>query len=407
TCPKTTLNPGESMLCNCSMFINETTTNIAIVNATTAKGTNVSANDTETVIVIQENASITINKTANATIINYGESVKYTYNVTNTGNVPLTNISVTDDKCSPVNCSNNSLLPGESMICECTTNLTENTTNIAIVNATAPNGENVSANDTETVIVVMNPCISLIKTADKKKISLCDCCDYECGKCSGKVTELTLEYKGNKSAIVRVVQKDGTVVFEKNVTPLEQFSFSGKDKKGTLGTEIILYVDGIENARIHTSCSQPIGPGLIKGDFEIIAGKSLYGGNLCPLNKNNSCGKCDDSHGKHKDKCCCGKHKDKCCCGKGGENKCCCNKNGEIVKYTYNITNCGNVKLVNISLYDDKLGIISCPNNSLLPGESMICYANATINETTTNIAIVNATAPNGENVSANDTETV
>ena len=39
----------------------------------------------------------------------------------------------------------------------------------------------------------------------------------------------------------------------------------------------------IENTKIHTSCSDPIGPGLISGDFTVIAGESKKGGELCPL----------------------------------------------------------------------------------------------------------------------------
>ncbi|MFN3528229.1 MAG: hypothetical protein ACK4YO_03915, partial [Candidatus Altarchaeaceae archaeon] len=153
-CPNTTLNAGESMICNCSMFINETTTNIAIVNATTAKGTNVSASDNETVAVIPEWASITINKKANATVIIREGYVTYYYNVTNTGKVTLININVTDDKCTNVVCPNTTLNAGESMICNCSMFINETTTNIAIVNATTAKGTNVSASDNETVAVI-------------------------------------------------------------------------------------------------------------------------------------------------------------------------------------------------------------------------------------------------------------
>jgi hypothetical protein len=56
----------------------------------------------------------------------------------------------------------------------------------------------------------------------------------------------------------------------------------GIDKNGTLGTEISLYVNGILNAKMHTSCSKPIGPGLVQGDFLVIDGASRNGGLLCP-----------------------------------------------------------------------------------------------------------------------------
>ncbi len=106
----------------------------------------------------------------------------------------------------------------------------------------------------------------------------------ECGACDGKVTELTLRYLGHlENAHVLVIQKkDGAAVFDDIVQPGETFHFSGT-YRGTLGTDIYIYVNGQLNAKIHTSCSQPIGPGLVSGDFEVTAGASKNGGPLCPL----------------------------------------------------------------------------------------------------------------------------
>ncbi len=104
-----------------------------------------------------------------------------------------------------------------------------------------------------------------------------------CGKCAGKVTKLTLEYLGhvNNARIMVKQRKDGAVVFNGVVQPGQSFSFMGT-YNGTLGTEISVYVNWRLNTKIHTSCSQPIGPGLVFGDFEVIAGESLKGGPLCP-----------------------------------------------------------------------------------------------------------------------------
>jgi len=104
-----------------------------------------------------------------------------------------------------------------------------------------------------------------------------------CGPCEGKVTQLTLRYHGSSPAEIVVLQKDQQIVFVKNVVPGEDFTFNGKDRNGTLGTDIYIYVNNVLNATIHTSCSQPIGPGLTRGYFEVIAGRSLRGGLLCPV----------------------------------------------------------------------------------------------------------------------------
>jgi len=104
-----------------------------------------------------------------------------------------------------------------------------------------------------------------------------------CSECDGKVTYLTLQYNGSQSALIRVEQKKEGVVYNGIVSSGGQFSFSGIDSKGTLGTEISIYVNGQLNTKIHTSCSQPIGPGLISGAFEVIYGQSRNGGDLCPV----------------------------------------------------------------------------------------------------------------------------
>lgn len=102
-------------------------------------------------------------------------------------------------------------------------------------------------------------------------------------ECDGKVTFLTLQYNGAAAATIVVKQNDGTTVYDNSVNPGGQFTFSGVDQQGTLGPEITITTDGGNPINIHTSCSQPIGPGLVRGDFEVIEGASRNGGELCPL----------------------------------------------------------------------------------------------------------------------------
>ena len=107
-----------------------------------------------------------------------------------------------------------------------------------------------------------------------------------CGECEGQVTELTLRYLGKRRTHVRVLQKlkkDNVVLFQGRVEPGELFSFEGANKKGTMGSKIHIIVNRKLNTRIHTSCSEPIGPGLVMGQFEVVEGTSRVGGLLCPL----------------------------------------------------------------------------------------------------------------------------
>ena len=92
---------------------------------------------------------------------------------------------------------------------------------------------------------------------------------------------LTLKYNGSSPAEIKVKQGKKEI-YKENLSPGDEFRVDGTDRDGTLGKEIKIYVDGDENAKIHTSCSQPIYIGLEAGDFEIMDGESRYGGTLCP-----------------------------------------------------------------------------------------------------------------------------
>ncbi len=129
-----------------------------------------------------------------------------------------------------------------------------------------------------------------------------DPCVRDCNVCDGKISTLTLKYMGmEENAQVVVKQRNGgQVVYEGTVSADDEFTFVGADKKGTLSSEIIIFVNGAEATNIHTSCSQPIGPGLISGDFEVIAGESRNGGPLCPVEP----GTTQDEDDKPKDENC-------------------------------------------------------------------------------------------------------
>jgi len=103
----------------------------------------------------------------------------------------------------------------------------------------------------------------------------------DCGDCDGKVTRLTLKFNGVEPSDIKIETKQGSVIFDREVAPGEEFEIIGNDNKGTLGSEIEIFVNWELNAKIHTSCSKPIYPGLVEGDFEVVDGYSRDGGRLC------------------------------------------------------------------------------------------------------------------------------
>ena len=114
-----------------------------------------------------------------------------------------------------------------------------------------------------------------------------------CGECKGGVTYLKLKYLGSNTANIEVTEKKGKeTFFQGTVAPGGTFEFYGTGKDGKLGTEISIYINGQLNTKIHTSCSKPIGIGMVFGSFEIIDGASKDGGQFCGSSggNGNGCG---------------------------------------------------------------------------------------------------------------------
>jgi hypothetical protein len=113
-----------------------------------------------------------------------------------------------------------------------------------------------------------------------------------CSDCDGKLDNLILRYDGGFPAFVEVDSRQGkrfASLFADTVGVGQQFSVSGSsnylDKKSTLGPTIYLRVDGQSIGSLHTSCSQPIGPGTTLGDFVVIVASSRNGGLTCPVDE--------------------------------------------------------------------------------------------------------------------------
>ena len=125
---------------------------------------------------VKDNPALSLVKTASpSTYSTVGQSISYSYLVTNSGNVSLAGpVTVTDDKatvtCPAVNTVGNlnaSLDPGESITCTASYSITQADLNSGSVTnvATAHAGGTNSNQDTETVTAVQTKTLSLVKSA--------------------------------------------------------------------------------------------------------------------------------------------------------------------------------------------------------------------------------------------------
>jgi hypothetical protein len=62
-----------------------------------------------------------------------------------------------------------------------------------------------------------------------------------------------------------------------------QFLLQDLNDQGNLFPDLSVYVNDVRHTKIDVSCSEPIGPGLVSGDFEVISGVDLLDIELCPV----------------------------------------------------------------------------------------------------------------------------
>ncbi|WP_370948000.1 hypothetical protein AB5J62_10500 [Amycolatopsis sp. cg5] len=142
--------------------------NTASVSGTDALGKRVDASADAPVPVIAP--AITIEKSAGPEVIHAGDAVTWTIKVTNTGDTPLQDIKVTDDKTTACSRAVTNLLPGGSESYTCTANPSQTTKNTATVTANDFfGGDPVTATDSATV-TVLSPALSITKEASPRVV---------------------------------------------------------------------------------------------------------------------------------------------------------------------------------------------------------------------------------------------
>lgn len=197
TCLATSLAPGGSTTCAASQPYTITAadeTAGAVVNTATANAVGPDnapvASDpdsTRTEVTAQQNLLV-LEKTAGAPadvnssgIADAGDTIQYTFRVTNNGNVPVADLVIDDgllgglDPAITVNCEETTLAPGESTDCAASAVyvITEadeaagSVDNTATAQGTDPDGDPVESNpdETTTEVIAPRPALSIEKTA--------------------------------------------------------------------------------------------------------------------------------------------------------------------------------------------------------------------------------------------------
>ena len=191
SCPTTTLGPGASTTCTASYVTtqadidNGSVTDTATATGDAPDGSDVSSPLSSASVSVTQSPGLTVVKTASpATVSTAGQSITYSYAVTNTGNVTVTGIGVSDTQAapagatSPVSCPSTSLAAGALMRCTATYTATQadldhgSIGDTATASGTAPDGSSVTSPPAPaTVGVTANPSLQVTKSASTLNVS--------------------------------------------------------------------------------------------------------------------------------------------------------------------------------------------------------------------------------------------
>ena len=181
SCPKTSLQPGESMTCtgNGTAILGQYE-NTGTVTGKTPCGNAVSDSDVSHYFGKNDNPGIKIEKRTNGQRYSQapganvapGSTVTWTYIVMNTGNVTLTNVTVTDDKVGAISCPKTTLQAGETMTCTASgTAAACQYSNTGTAVGTPPSGSNLTAQDVSFYFGQTHPAIDIEKRINGQHVT--------------------------------------------------------------------------------------------------------------------------------------------------------------------------------------------------------------------------------------------
>ena len=180
TCPAVTtvgdldnyLDASESIACTATYTVQPgDVSGASVTNTASATADGVTSPD-DSVTVPLQSPSITLAKSALPTVVSaVGQVVSYSFLVTNTGNVTLTSVGVSDPLAglSAISCPGTVLAPAASMTCTATYTVTQSNLNNGLISNTAtgsgtpPSGPPVTDTDSVNVTATSTPQLNIVK----------------------------------------------------------------------------------------------------------------------------------------------------------------------------------------------------------------------------------------------------
>ena len=381
-CPTTTLAPGISETCTATYTTTQADVDRgSIANTGTATGTPptglaVTARSSLNIPATRLPAIKLVKTPTPTSFAAPGVLITYSYSVTNSGNVTLTAVHVSDPMSglSAVSCSSATLAPGASEVCTATYTTTQadldqgSIVNVGTANGTPPVGDPVTSQSQATVTATVTPAIGLVKTASIPNFS-------------AAATGITYSYKVTNTGNVTLTSvhvTDPMPGLSAVTCPSTSLSPNGTETCTATYTTTQADLDRGSVANTGTAAGTPPSGTPVTHQSSVTV--PAVQGPAIALVKTASLSSFAAA--------------------------------GTLVTYSYRVTNTGNVTLTPVTVTDPMPGLsaITCPSSSLAPAVSETCTATYTTTQadvdrtTLTNTGTARGTPPSGPAVTASST---
>ena len=361
SCPPGPLAPTQSADCTATYTVTQadldagSITNTATATATPPAGAAapVSPPSTATVPATQSPALTMVKSASPTSVAAAGDVVTYTFHVTNTGNVTVSTIAIDETAFSgaappTATCPLDALAPGDGEDCTATYTVTQadidagSITNTAIATGTITSGGTAeSPPSTATVPATRTPGLTMVKSADPTTVDA-----------AGAVITYTFHVTNTGDVTVSGVAIDETV-----------FSGSGPAPSATCPSDSLAPGDSEDCTATYTVTQADMDAGSI-ANTAVASGTSPGGGSAQSPPSSASASATQTATLTMV------KTADPSVVTAAGQ----------LVTYSFVVTNTGNVTLTDVTVTDPMPGLsaVTCPSTTLAPATSMTCTATYT-----------------------------
>jgi uncharacterized repeat protein (TIGR01451 family) len=380
SCPDSTLVAGTSETCSGTYTVTQSDVdNGSVTNTATAEGTSPSnhairsGSSSVEVLASGATSSLSLSKSTNSNgYAAAGNTINYSYLVTNTGTTTLSGVGVSDNLVANVICPNASLAPAASETCTSTYTVTQanvdsgSVTNTATASATAPNGGGSVSSGASSVTVDASQATSSIGVLKSTTSS-----GYAA---AGNTIPYSYQVSNTGTTDLSSVSVSDTLIPS---VSCPDSSLAPATSETCTGSYTVTQADVDAGSVVNTATAHakapPSSTSITSGTSSVTVEASGATSTLGLTKSTTSTG-----YGKA----------------------------GQTISYSYVVTNTGTESLTGVGVTDNKV-TVSCPKSSLAPGASETCTAIYTVTQadvnagSVTNVATANGTNPHSAAVSS------